>query len=160
MLFAVHGVCGAVLLIGAGNIVVQRLARALLALVIIHAVISIILTIPSLKAWFYAKALYFKENKNFWIRRISGIAILILVCLHIVTFGHANDENFTLFHMLMQLLFVVSILAHLIGNVEPIFVSFGCRIKKKTKDSHIFIIIGIECIFGIGNNNLLREVEF
>jgi succinate dehydrogenase hydrophobic anchor subunit len=131
-LLAAHGIVGTVLLMG-GNILLKPLARALFTLVMVHAVISILLSIQGIRTWLRTGALYFKENKSFWIRRISGLAIMILICLHAAMFGHKPNGSNTLagLDMFVQLLMVVSVLVHVVTNVKPLFIAFGCRAGKK-----------------------------
>jgi succinate dehydrogenase hydrophobic anchor subunit len=134
LLFA-HGILGAILLIGIGNIVIKQLARALFTLVIVHAVISIILTVQSAKVWRHTKTLYFRENKSFWIRRISGLAIVILIFVHIMLFGHKpdGDNTYAWLNMLLQLLLVGSIFVHVVSNVKPMLVAYGSQAGKKKR---------------------------
>jgi hypothetical protein len=134
LLFA-HGILGAILLMGIGNIIIKQLARALFVLVIVHTLIGIILTVQSAKVSRHTKALYFRENKSFWIRRISGIAIVILIFIHIMLFGHKPDGSNTLawLNMFLQLLLVGSIFVHVISNVKPLLVAFGSQAGKKKK---------------------------
>lgn len=134
LLFA-HGILGAILLMGIGNIIIKQLARALFALVIVHTLIGIILTVQNAKVLRRTKTLYFRENRSFWIRRISGLAIVILLFIHIMLFGHKPDGSNTLagLNMFLQLLLVGSIFVHVISNVKPLLVAFGSQAGKKKR---------------------------
>ena len=77
-----HILIGSFMLLGADNTIPKVLSRTALTLTGIHAVISSVLTVKTLRIRKKAGAGYFKENLMFWARRISGFAIIIPLVMH------------------------------------------------------------------------------
>jgi succinate dehydrogenase/fumarate reductase cytochrome b subunit len=144
ILFALHGILGAFSLFGTGIVIIQRLARVLFVLVALHGLICILLTVQSVKVWIGTGAPYTEENKSFWVRRISGVVILILMCFHMITFGAATGEmygaaGFSIGKLVMQLVFIGAILTHIAGNSKPLFVALGNENSEKRTTNFLFV---------------------
>ena len=96
VLFLLHAVFGAMELVGVNYNALKMLARVCATLIIIHAVIGVKLTIDSLRVWKKTGAPYLRENGLFWARRISGLAVMVLIFFHMFAFGHMVDGVFSL----------------------------------------------------------------
>jgi hypothetical protein len=152
LLFAAHGVVGSVLLLGIGTILIKPLARGLFVVAAIHTIIGIILTVQSCSVWHRTKSPYLKNNSSFWIRRLSGIAIGVLMCLHLSMFGHtpSGTNQAWILDLILQLLLVGSILIHIVCNVKPMLVAFGCKAGLKQKGIVIAVFSAIIAFCGSG----------
>ena len=151
-----HVLFGGMYFLGIGTGVFKPLAIAMLALVMLHAVISLIVTFRAEKAGFVTKARYNKENREFWGRRITGIFIIILALLHAFMVGKNQDGVPRMQKMPKPLhiatpLLIIFVYLHLLTNVRPLLISFGIRnVKKKARI--IEIILTIIMLFAIGAN--------
>ncbi len=155
VLFFIHAITGAFSIAGishGGGAWFSYLAIIMVILIALHAVIGIKLTIDSLIACKRAGTSYFKENKLFWARRISGFAIMILVIFHITIFSGSTQSGafrlnyFGIAELTAQILMVISIAFHVITNVKPHMVALGSKnLKKYTAD--ILIVISIVLLF-------------
>lgn len=151
-----HVVFGGLYFFGVVPGVFKPVAFAMLALVVLHAIISMIVTIRAEKAGFQTKARYNAENRDFWLRRASGIAILILAILH--AFMMSKDKNGVarLASMPKPLrlatpLLVFAVYLHLMSNVRPLLISMGVR-KIDRKEIIIKVILSIVALFAIAAN--------
>lgn len=90
VMFVVHGVFGALNMMNIAPIIVKWLSYTMLALIAIHAVISVGLSVRSVRTAIKTKAPYFTKNRLFWSRRISGLLILALVAFHLTAFGYTE----------------------------------------------------------------------
>lgn len=68
----------------------------MVALVAVHVVLSCILTAKAIKTWKVTGAPYLRENTLFWARRISGIAVMLLLAFHVLAFRSSSSGSFTL----------------------------------------------------------------
>lgn len=131
ILLLFHAVTGAFQLMGiieGGSVVRKVLSWVMMVFFVAHAAIGIKLTIDTLKT--KKGMLYFRENKVFWIRRISGFAMIFLVIDHILLFSSSGDDAFRLSlfagaQLATSLLLVLSIAVHLVSNIRPLMVAFG-----------------------------------
>lgn len=136
VLFLMHGIFGVVVLTGFSYNALKTLARICAALVIIHTVIGIKLTVDSVLVWKKTGAPYFRENGIFWARRISGLGIMILIFFHMFAFGETVDgvyklKPYTAAKMAAQILFILSVALHVLTNVRPMLISLGVRPLKR-----------------------------
>ena len=149
VLFLIHGILGALNLMNIATIIVKALSYTMLALIIAHAVISIMLTVRSVRTAVKTKAPYFRHNRLFWARRISGILILALVFFHMTAFGYTSGGVFRLvpfdaFRLITQILFILSIAVHIITNVKPVLITFGVKgLRPKAGDILFFISVAM-----------------
>ncbi len=155
VLFFVHAVAGGFNLIGiipGGNPIFTALSYLLLGLVVMHVLIGIKLTIDTVLAKRRAGVFYYKENKMFLARRISGFAIFLLMISHILIFmGNEEAGSFRLnyfgkLQLVAQLLLVLSIAVHIISNIKPVLIAFGIRSLKEYA-ADIIIIISVLLLF-------------
>lgn len=147
LIFVLHAVTGSLNLMNIAPIITRIEAYIMLGLICIHAVISVILTVKSVKVWKSTNAPYFKENILFWTRRLSGLVIMILIAFHTTAFRSVSNTSVTLphfdvFRLITQLLLVASIAVHVITNVKPMLISFGIRkLKPRAGDLLFFISV-------------------
>ena len=135
-LFLVHMVAGILELSGlmaGGSAVLSVVAWVMAALIAVHAIIGIKLSADSIIACKKAGVSYFRENKLFWARRISGFAVMVFLIVHILIFRGSTQGGFyrlNLFagaQLVSQILMVLSIAVHVITNVKPSLISLGIR---------------------------------
>ena len=143
ILFLIHMVAGILILLGwmaGGAVILSWISHLMEGLIAVHAVIGVKLTADSLLACKKAGVSYFKENKVFWARRISGFLIMVLIFFHIFAFtgvsaDHYRLPNFDLFKLITQILLVLSIAFHIITNTKPLLIACGIKkLKPKVND--------------------------
>ena len=145
VLFLLHAIFGAFQLFGVGQTALKATAWAALALVILHTLIGVKLTADSVKVWKKTGAGYFRQNKLFWARRVSGFAVMALLAFHMTAFGYYNSgayrlRRFTDCKLAAQLLLVAAITVHVVTNVKPMLISFGVRSLKKWAGDILFVL--------------------
>ena len=129
----------------------KGIAWTMTVLIGIHTLIGIRYTAESIRVWKKTKTPYFRENKLFWARRISGFAIMILLVFHVTAFGDNSGAAyrlawFTAAKLITQLLLVLSIALHVITNVRPMLISFGIRsLKERVPD--ILAVLSLVLLF-------------
>ena len=140
VLFLVHAVAGGFQLAGwlpGGSAVLKIAAWTMTALIAVHTVIGIKLTADTLRAIKSSGASYYKENRLFWLRRISGFAVMLFLITHVLIFvgqGEGSSYRLSLFEgaqLASQLLLVLSLALHIISNVKPAMLSFGIKSYKE-----------------------------
>lgn len=156
LLFLVHLIWGGLELAGVvkgGNRVFSVIAYIMLALVTVHAVIGIKLTIDTLKASKKAGVSYVKANRLFWIRRVSGLALLVFMLLHVFTFMGKNTGDvyllnvFGAFQLAVQILMVISLIVHLLCNIPPLRIAFGIDDKAGLRVD-IMLVLAVLLLLG------------
>lgn len=151
VLFLVHGILGALNLMNIAPVVVKALSHTMLSLIVVHAVVSVILTVRSVRAAAKTHAPYFRQNRLFWARRISGALLLVLVFFHMTAFGYTSGGVFRLvpfdaFRLVTQILFLLSVAVHIITNVKPVLITFGVR-KLRPKAGDILFFVSAAMLF-------------
>ena len=144
-LFLLHAIFGAFQLFGVGPTALKAIAWAALALVAAHTLIGVKLTGDSIKVWKKTGVGYFKQNKLFWARRVSGFAVMVLLVFHMTAFGYYSNGAyrlrwFTDYKLATQLLLVAVLAVHIITNVKPMLISFGVRSLKKYVGDILFVL--------------------
>ena len=160
LLFVIHIVWGVLVLFGisdGGNLVLSHLGYVLLVLVCIHMIIGIKLTADSIKASKRSGVSYFRENKLFWIRRISGFGLLLFLILHVWLFlpvrtsgGAYRLRYFGPVEYAFQILFVLTLLLHVLTNIKPLMLSLGVKSFASVMTDILFILSVILLIAGVG----------
>ena len=151
VLFVVHGILGALNMMNIATVIVKVLSRTMLALIVVHAVLSIILTVRSIRTAVKTKAPYFRQNRLFWARRISGMLVLALVFFHTTAFGYTSGGVFRLipfdvFRLITQIFFLLSVAVHIITNVKPALITFGVK-KLRPKAGDILFFVSVAMLF-------------
>lgn len=150
--FLLHAIFGSFQLIGIGKNSMKIVAWILVFFIAVHTIIGIILTTSTLYSIKKSGKGYFKENKLFWLRRISGFLIIILMIFHLVIFRQKESsprlQEFNTFSLITQILLVISILIHVISNIKPTLISFGITSLKRFSID-ILIALSIFLLFFI-----------
>ena len=134
LLFLDHGIFGTLNTLGKGQVVLP-VARLMRVFLVIHVIISIILTVKSEKVSFKTKATYNKENREYWLRRWTVLLIFVFFVAHMHMAkagvdGTAKIANASIFGKITFILFVTSIAAHLAINFRPLLISLGVKNRK------------------------------
>lgn len=151
VIILLHGILGSFMLVGVGGSVLKFLTYLGVLALLGHTILGAILTVKTFKP---QKKCYLKQNAIFWLRRASGLAILILVGFHVGAFGTVQGGKYILFEytarkFLLQLLLILSLLTHAITNVKPLLISLGVTdLKQRTYD--ITLALSIVGAFMIG----------
>ncbi|MCR4645592.1 MAG: pilus assembly protein PilX [Oscillospiraceae bacterium] len=159
LLLLVHMVAGALQtagLLGGGQKWLKVVAWVMLALVLVHMIIGIKLTIDTLRTVRESGVSYTKENRLFWLRRISGFAVMAFVVCHVVIFlGKTQNGVFRLHlfagaELATQLLLVVSIAVHVLSNISPLLIGLGAKRLQKLLPDLLLILALLLLAAGIG----------
>ena len=158
-LFLIHAAVGGLQLAGVlagGSAVMSVLAWVMVGLIAVHVVIGIKLTADTLAAQKKAGTAYFKENRLFWTRRISGMAVMLFIAAHIIVFmGESSGGVYrlTLFNgvrLAEQILLVLSVGVHVITNIKPLMIAFGAKSGRELALDILLITSAVLLISGVG----------
>ena len=139
LLFVDHVIFGSLHSLGTGASVIRPLAHTMLGLVLLHAIISLVVTFRAEKAGFKTGVRYYRENREFWNRRVTGVLIILLGITHAYMMvrterGAPRIASAPKIFELTTPLLIVSIYLHLLSNIRPLLISLGIRnIDKKEK---------------------------
>jgi succinate dehydrogenase/fumarate reductase cytochrome b subunit len=133
IMFLIHAVAGSFQMMGimpGGSALMEALAWLMVVLVAVHVLIGIVLTVKTVHILRKSGVHYFKENIVFWIRRISGFALMLLVFLHFAVFVQTGEgifrlSDFDVPQLVGQVLMLLALAIHLLCNIRPIAVSLG-----------------------------------
>ncbi len=133
VLFLIHGIAGGFQLMGlipGGQPIFHVISVLMVILILIHAGIGCKLTVDTIRICRKTGVSYFRENALFWTRRISGVALMILVLFHILLFWENGGEvlRLSLFEgpqLAANLLMAASLAVHILCNIRPLMVSLG-----------------------------------
>ena len=144
ILFLIHTIAGSFQMM-------KNLSYFMLFLIGVHIIIGIKLTIDSIIIGRKSGKFYFRENAVFWTRRITGIAMILLVICHVLLFT-SNGEVFRLndfneVQLIFSIFLVFTLLVHILANIRPLLISFGISgFRLYIKD--ILLILAIISLFG------------
>ena len=149
ILLLIHGIWGSLQLTSltpGGAVLRSILSWIMVAAVALHIIIGIRLTVDTLIAIKKSGAAYFKGNEQFWIARISGLALLIFIIYHMCVFITPGGEIFRLnaftgVQLAGHILLVLSLILHLAVNIKPLCIALGITSRKYGKD--IVIILSV-----------------
>ena len=155
VMFIIHGFLGALNMLDVVVVITKAMAWTMVALIGVHTVLSCVLTARAFKTWKKTGAPYLRENTLFWVRRISGLAIMIMLVFHVISFTSASGSAFTLsffdgFRLAANILLVFSIAFHVITNVKPLLISLGIRRLKPRAGDILFFLSVLLILFIIG----------
>ncbi len=150
-LFLFHAVFGSLQLSGivnGGSVIMKIAATIMLVGILIHIVIGTKLTIDTVKAMKRSGVSYFRENRLFWIRRISGFALMVFIVSHIIVFaGQTRDGVFRLNlfdvpQLISSILLVLTLILHIITNIRPLMIALGAdKAKNYAGDAAIVLSV-------------------
>ena len=151
ILFLLHALMGSLMLLGLSTISFLPLSLILLVAVIIHGILGIISTLSAVVSGKKSGHWYLKQNAAFWTKRISGIAILLLLVFHVTAYTTNVDgrfflKEFTLCRMLSQILFILAIFIHLAVSIKSMLIAKG-TIKYKEKTTDWMLVLSIMMLF-------------
>ena len=146
-----HIIFASMHLLGTGANVFVPVALFMLTLVLIHAIISLIITINAEKVGINTKARYNKENEQFWLRRVSGLAIMVLAIMH--AYLEAKNENGVpnvarmpkIFEFTLPLL-ILSVGIHVFQNTRPLLISLGIKKINLFEKIIKILVIMLTCL--------------
>ena len=148
--FLFHVIAGSFQLFGfipGGSAVMHIIAGVMLTAICVHVVIGVKLTADTLTAIKKSGASYFRENKLFWIRRISGFAVMLLIIPHIIVFMGSDNGGFRLNlfdipQLIMSVLLVLALLLHVVTNIRPLMLAFGAgRLRELAADAGFILSV-------------------
>jgi hypothetical protein len=133
ILLLLHAIGGSFQMLGlmpGGSVCMETLAWIMVVLVVAHMLIGMILTAKTVQILRKTGVHYLKENTAFWIRRISGFALMLLIFLHFVLFlrtgvGIFRLNDFELPQLVGQMLMLFALTIHLLCNIRPLAISLG-----------------------------------
>jgi hypothetical protein len=133
VLFLIHGIAGAFQMMGfipGGSSVLKTLTWIMAAMVLVHMMIGILLTVQTVRITRKSGVSYRKENALFWIRRISGFVLMLLILLHLMVFMQTGTGFFRLGYfgvpqLIGQILMLLALAIHLLSNIKPVAVALG-----------------------------------
>jgi len=152
ILFLIHLIWGSMELAGivkGGSTLFTALSHTLLLLVAIHLCIGIRLTADTLRACRISGVSYLKQNRLFWIRRISGFAFMLFLICHLLIFRGSNDGGvyrLKLFDgaaLLTQLLMAASLLVHLLCNIAPLRIALGIGDRHRFRTDVLLVFAAL-----------------
>ncbi len=154
LIFLVHGILGSFMLLGVGANAGKPLAWLGFVLILIHAVLGFFLTIKAVRCGKESGRWYVRQNKEFWTRRFSGVAILILLFFHFGVYGEMVDgtfglKEFTAVRLITQLLLIFSLFVHIFVNIRPLLISWGI-LKYRERRWDLFLIASVIFLFLTG----------
>ena len=125
LLLIVHLAIGSVTLLTPVFLVQGQFAYVFLGFVCVHAILSFGKMVR--KGWPRGRTAYARENKNYWLRVFSGIAVLVLALIHrtlwtIQTPFGVLLRAFEWPSLLAQLLFVTALTVHILLNIRPLLI--------------------------------------
>lgn len=154
--FIAHGIMGALKLCGANTDAWKLVGCISIAFICAHVVVTAILTGQTLKTMKKTGTGYFRENKLFWVRRISGLTILIPLVMHLMIFqGTAAPSGayrlvvFNTGRMISQVLLVVTIAFHALTNIKPLLIALGVRETKAFALDLLLILSAVLLFFAV-----------
>lgn len=159
VLFLLHLFWGFFIMLGAvsgGSTLFSVCSYLLCALIVVHLVIGCKLTWDTLTAIRKSGVSYPGQNRLFWIRRISGYALVIFMGIHVWLFQGQNiDGVFRLQHfdlpaLITQLLMVASLAVHLLTNIRPLKIAFGIEDGKNYKTDVLIALSAALLLSAIG----------
>lgn len=149
ILFGIHAVAGIFQLTSlypGGNSLLHALGWIMAVLIAIHAVIGVILTVQTFRTNAGGGKMYWRENRVFWARRISGAAVMLLIIWHVFLFqGHGSGAAYRLNpfgvpELVGQILMVICIAVHVLTNIRPLLISFGIAGKRVCMKDVLFLL--------------------
>lgn len=91
VLLEVHIVVCSFLMFGWSHLILEQIARIEFVLVMCHALIGILLTFK--KNQFRSSNHYIEKNKLYWLRRVTGLGVLVLSIPHMSMFVKWIDNS-------------------------------------------------------------------
>ena len=158
LLFLIHMLWGVLILCGwkaGGSMVFSCLGGVMLLLILFHVLISLKFTADTLRACKRSGVSYWRENRLFWIRRISGLAVMFFLICHVYVFSGRTVNGvfllrvFDVAALVSQLLLVLALLVHILTNIGPLRLSFGLEDNGNLRTDLLLILAVLLLVAGI-----------
>jgi hypothetical protein len=123
--------------------------------IVLHVILSLKLTFDSVRTMRRAGVSYWKENRLFWVRRISGFSLILFMALHAMIFeGDVENGAYRLnlfggVQLAVNLLMVLSLLIHLSCNIGPLRISLGLEDRKNVRLDILLVLSVLLLLAGI-----------
>lgn len=149
VLFVIHMIWGGLELTGmtkGGSTLYTALSHTLMLLIALHMLIGIKLTIDTVRIGRRAGVHYGRQNLLFWVRRISGFALMLFLLVHVLIFMGNHDagayrlNRFGGVQLASQLLLVASLLVHLLCNITPLRIALGLGDQKNFRTDVLLVL--------------------
>ncbi|MBQ7990843.1 MAG: hypothetical protein IJ251_07335 [Oscillospiraceae bacterium] len=155
ILFIIHGVFGAYQMMGLGYVNIKWLAYVMVVLIVVHAVIGFYLSAKTHKIQKKSGVEYKAQNRLFWARRDSGIAIMLFLAVHFISFTHNTDDGarlyrFDTFRLIGNILLVVSVGLHVLTNIRPLMISLGIKKAGSILADVLFVMSIVLIVMAVG----------
>ena len=160
ILFILHSILGATSLTGLSNIGLYPLLLTFQIILAVHIVIGAIYTYRSLHG---GQINYWHLNKNLWIRRLSGLLVLIAALCHAYLFDHLaflGMQTRTALYTATNLILLVSLLMPPLTSLPtgPAIIIDASSIFSYSYVSSFFTSLLQTFIFTL--TNLRQDVEY
>ena len=151
VLFLLHALMGSLMLLGVSKISFLPLSWLLFTAVIVHGIFGIMATLAAVRSGQAAGHWYPKQNAAFWTKRISGIAILLLLAFHVTAYTTSVDgrfflKEFTLCRMVSQIMFILAIFIHLAVSIKSMLIAKG-TVKFKERTIDWMLVLSVMMLF-------------
>ena len=154
--FVGHGIMGALKICGADTDAWKLVGWVSIGFVLAHFLVTSILTAQTVMIMKRTGTGYLRENKMFWARRISGLAILIPLLMHLLIFqGTAAPGGayrllvFNMGRMISQIFLVLTIALHALTNIRPLMITLGVKETKAFALDLILILSSVLLFFAV-----------
>lgn len=152
-----HALCGSFLLLGTSRRPMVFLAWLAAGLLGLHVGFSLVLTGQTWRSLRCRSRRYIRLNRAFWLRRISGLAILVLLVFHIGMFGLTEDGTyfllpFTAVKLAAHLLLIAALTLHIAVNLKPLCLALGCsQLDWQSRSIRLVLLVfcGFAAVAGI-----------
>lgn len=158
VLFLIHMIWGGMELAGmirGGSALFKVLSHTMILLIMIHIGIGIVTTVQTIRACRQSGVSYFRQNRLFWIRRISGFALMLFMICHIVIFTGTQESGtyrlslFAGVQLATQILMVVCLLVHLLCNITPLRIALGIEDRHRFRTDVLLVLAILLLLAGI-----------
>lgn len=149
VLFLIHLIWGGLELAGmtkGGSSLFTALSHTMILFIVIHIGIGVITTAQTIRSVRRAGVSYFRQNRLFWIRRISGFALMLFMICHVVIFAGTQESGsyrLSLFggaQLLTQILMVVCLMLHLLCNITPLRIALGIEDRHRFRTDVLLVL--------------------
>jgi len=146
-----HGLSGSFMLLELNAGMSKCVAWSATTLAALHAVLSLWLGARTIKAARGGK-LYLRQNARFWAVRVSGIALIFLLVLHMGAFGRVRSGQFVLFEFTaarfaVELAMAAALAVHALAGLGPLLVSLGVPGWRSRHDGALLFLAALLLFF-------------
>lgn len=142
ILFILHGILGATSMTGISNIGLYPMLVAFLLFLGLHILCGLYYVIRSLKG---PGKRYFKLNRKLWLRRISGLLLLVLALCHAYLFRFLTGLDFQIqlaLYTAVNILLLLVTYIHIRYNVDAYIIAHGAQhYHRRVVDLLVFLSV-------------------